>query len=238
MTNRSTNQGLMIYLSQNPCLEENAIKFYNTLISLQKEIGCAYKKIEENDPQFDKFIGQTYIKAMTDRNDGRTVVILGKDHHGMASQGYFDIDPDPYENKTGKGLGNLLRWGHLGDNIEDGILLVDFELGANNLLGVTRTPQEIQQLLRLLQSYKLDSKKQVYLTESSRIYEPEFGKAIRSMGIKTFGEWVNHEFDKVDTKPKTQITTKPKQKLTKKSLRSNCSNFGGFGGSLRSSSLW
>lgn len=233
-----TNQGLMVYLSQNPCLEENSARFYDALIDLQKAIGCEYKKVDENDRQFDRFIGQTYIKAMTHRNDGRTVIILGKDHHGTTGQNYFDIDPDPYKNETGRGFGDLVRWGHLGNSINDGILLVDFEINANSVAGVARTPQEVQQLLRFLQNYHFDQSKQVYLTESARIYEPEFGRGIRSVGIKTLGDWVNHEFDKISSpqveQPSTKKTKPHKEISTPQPVYS-----GGFGGgSLRSSSLW
>lgn len=223
-----TNQGIMVYLSQNPCLEREAVRFYDALIDLQKTIGCEYKQVEENDRQFDRFIGQTYIKAMTNRNDGRTVIILGKDHHGTAGQGYFDIDSDPYKNETGKGFGDLVRWGHLGNNIGDGVLLVDFEREANSVAGVARTPQEVQQLLRWLQNYRFDSSKQVYLTESARIYEPEFGKGIRLAGIKTLGDWVNHEFDNISVQQAEQSTTR----------KTSTSPRGSGGGSLRSSNLW
>ena len=233
-----TNRGIMVYLSKNPCLEEEAVKFYNALIGLQKTIGCEYKKVEENDRQFDRFVGQTYIKAMTHRNDGRTVIILGKDHHGTAGQGYFDIDPDPYKNETGRGFGDLVRWGHLGDCIDDGILLIDFETNANSSAGVTRTPQEVQQLLRWLQDYRFDSSKQVYLTESARIYEPEFGRAIRSVGIQTLGDWVNYEFHKNHSQQVEQSLIKKTEPDKKPSTPSPTNHRSFGGGSLRTSSLW
>ncbi len=233
-----TNQGLMVYLSQNPCLEENSARFYDTLIGLQKAIGCEYKEVEENDRQFDRFVGQTYIKAMTHRNDGRTVIILGKDHHGTAGQGYFDIDPDPYKNETGRGFGDLVRWGHLGNSIDDGILLVDFEINAAPVAGVARTPQEVQQLLKWLQDYHFDSSKQVYLTESARIYEPEFGRAIRSVGIQTLGDWVSREFDKNHSQKMKQPTKKTQPDKKSSTPSSLVRVFNHSGGSLRTSSLW
>ncbi len=233
-----TNQGIMVYLSQKPCLEKEAARFYGAIIGLQKTIGCEYKPVGENDRQFDGFVGQTYIKGMTNRNDGRTVIILGKDHHGTAGLGYFDIDQDPYKNETGKGFGDLVRWGHLGDSIDEGILLVDFEMDVDPVAGVARTPQEVQQLLKWLQDYRFDSSKQVYLTESARIYEPEFGRAIRSVGIKTLGDWVSHEFDKNYSQQPEQSITK-KTQPDEKALTPTPVNCGGVGrGSLRTSSLW
>lgn len=249
-TNKAINQGVMVYLSQNPCLERDATRFYDALIDLQKTIGCKYKKVKENDSQFDRFVGQTYIKGMTHRNDGRTIIILGKDHHGTAGQGYFNMDPQPYENKTGKGFGDLVRWGHLGDSLDDGAILVDFEMDANTSAGVTRTPQEVQQLLRWLSNYHFNSGKEVYLTESARIYEPGFGTAVRSMGIRTLEDWTEHEFDKVyshlaDGIEATEMPTRkkrPTRKRTVKKCKPEEHNYifmgRARGGSLCTSSLW
>ncbi|MBI5389871.1 hypothetical protein HZB02_00090 [Candidatus Woesearchaeota archaeon] len=238
---KPSNQGIMVYLSQDPCLEKEAARFYDALISLQKAVGCEYKKVEENERCFDKFVGQTYLKAMTHRDDGRTVIVLGKDHHGTAGQGYFDIDPDPYQNTTGRGFGDLVRWGHLGNSIDDGILLIDFERNANPVAGVARTPQEVQQLLRWLQDYHFDPKKEVYLTESTRIYQPEYGMAIRDVGIRTLGDWVQNEFDEGRPRQKTGVKKKETatQKSKPKSEPTNSSGWSGSsGGSLRTSDLW
>ena len=153
----------MIHLSRKACLDENPVKMYDALLKLQKGVGCTFRKLRKNDEQFDGFVGQAYLKAMTDSVDGRTVLIVGKDQHGVAGQGYFDIDPDPYTNKSGKGFGNLVRWAHLGDSIQTGIILVDFEKSGEPHLGNATIFSQVQNVLEHMCSTGIDKHKQVYL---------------------------------------------------------------------------
>ena len=189
------NQGPMIHLSRKACLDEDPIKMYDALLKLQKSVGCTFRKLRKNDEQFDGFVGQAYLKAMTDHTDGRTVLIVGKDQHGVAGQGYFDIDPDPYTNKSGKGFANLIRWAHLGDSIQSGILLVDFEHCGIPHLGNATNFTEVQKTLEHICSIGFDTRKNVYLTDCVSIRESSKGAELReSENVITLNDWLKHDF--------------------------------------------
>jgi len=191
-------QGPMIYLSRKACLDENPIKMYDALLKLQRSVGCTFRKLMKNDRQFDRFIGQAYLKAMTDYVNGRTVLLLGKDQHGVAGQGYFNIDPDPYTNKTGKGFENLVRWAHLGNSIRTGIILVDFEQNGQPNLGNARNFAQVQDNLEHICKLGIDKTKKVYLTDCVRIYEPIIGLELRiSKGLITLNDWLKYDFSDI-----------------------------------------
>src|SRR3989344_3987356 len=149
------------YLSRSGALEQEPEKVYNALFKLQRELGCIYRELKVNDRQFDTFVGQAYMKAMTERGTGRTCFLIGKDQHRVAGQEDFDIDPNPYINKTGKGFGNLIRWAHLGNILQSGIVLVDFELNGPANLGNARNVWDVQEVLQYLSHLGFPLKKKV-----------------------------------------------------------------------------
>jgi|SRR3989344_4642458 len=199
-------QGPMIYLSRKACLDTDPIKMYDALLRIQKSVGCNFIELKKNNRQFDEFVGQAYLKAMTDYTDGRTVLILGKDQHGVASQGYFEIDPDPYTNKTGKGFENLVRWAHLGDSIRSGIILVDFEHNGRPTLGNATNFAQVQDTLEHIAALGIDRTKKIYLTDCVRICEPNIGSEFRKKGLITLDDWLKQDFseDRKQIKRKEQ----------------------------------
>lgn len=204
-------QGPMIYLSRKACLDENPIKMYDALLKIQRSVGCTFKKLRKNDRQFDRFVGQAYLKAMTDYTDGRTVLILGKDQHGVAGQGYFQIDSDPYTNKTGDGFENLVRWAHLGNSIRTGIILVDFEQDGHTMLGNAVNFAQVQDTLEHICTLGIDKTKKVYLTDCVRIYEPNVGLELReSKGLKTLDDWLEYDFSNL-REPTKKLDKKPRK---------------------------
>ncbi len=195
MAEKMKNIKSLVYLSRAGALEKDSPRIYNTLFKLQKSLGCTFRKLDVNHRQFDNFVGQAYMKAMTEKKTSKTFFLLGKDQHGVAGQGDFDIDPDPYINKTGKGFGNLIRWAHLGDTLDKGIILVDFELNGHPNLGNARNLEEVKEILEYISNLGFPSKKIVYLTDCSKIYEPEIGKIIReSRGLLSLEDWIKDDF--------------------------------------------
>lgn len=180
---------LMVHVSGASCFRDPAI-FYNALFAAQQAMGCSFGSMPANDRQFDAYVGQPYLKAMTDLADGRTLLILGRDHHATAGQGSFGTDPAVYREPSEKGFGALARWAHLGSTLASGIVLVDFVPHAGARRGVATNCSQVQTLARYATELGFPREKPVYLVADDRIAEPEEAKRVRGQGIHTIGDWV------------------------------------------------
>ena len=206
---KAKQNGLMVHIGMNPGLNAHKYMIYDLMLSIQKTMGCEYRKMKENDRYFDRYIGQTYIKGMTTLKTKNNIIIIGKDHHEKVSQTYFP-------NKI------FIKLGFLGDTLSQGILLIDYQSDDGTLeSGVATNNKEVKNTLDILIESGMPSNKQVYLTESTKIHETKLGKKLRKQGVLTIKDWLNYKFKEEKHERYLGFTGNV-----------------GYGGSLRTSSLW
>ncbi|MBI5064629.1 hypothetical protein HZA97_00195 [Candidatus Woesearchaeota archaeon] len=128
---------------------ERIAQIDDDLLCFNAEAGSVLVRIKENDRKFDTFIKLPFTKGVTERETGRTLLILGDlAHHGEAMQGQFDVSQDPYQGK-GKAFGNTIRWINVG-GISDGFLGLDYRPNAPTNSGVARNEADVKFLANML----------------------------------------------------------------------------------------
>ncbi len=167
---------------------ESIPKIDEELLCYNAEVGSLLVRIKQNDRKFDTFVKMPFTKGVTERETGRTLLILGDlAHHGEAMQGQFDISEDPYEGK-GKAFGNTIRWINVG-GIKDGFVGIDYRPSAKQNLGVARSEADVKFLAGILMNYGYNEKKKLYLLEPPYIKESDEGKKLKKKGLETLLDW-------------------------------------------------
>ena len=173
---------------------ERIPKIDEEILCYNADPGFVLVRIKENDRQFDKFIKMPFTKGATERETGRTILIIGDlAHHGEAMQGQFDISDAPYTYE-GKAFGNTIRWVNIG-NLKQGFIGLDYRLNAKTNQGIATAPKDVKFLAETLLKYGYDSKKRLYLLEPPHIKESDEGKKFRTVKkLETLVEWSKANF--------------------------------------------
>lgn len=146
-------------------------------------------RVPQNDRQFDHFISLPFTKGVTERETGRTMLILGSNaHHVEAMQYQFDgVLWTKNDEEDVKQFGNTIRWINVG-NTKQGFIGIDYNPRAPQDAGVARTPEDIQFLTNALLQYGYDSKKRLFLLKPPYIQERPEGKVLRKERLECLAD--------------------------------------------------
>ncbi len=158
------------------------------ILCYNAEPGFVLVRLKENDRKFDKYVRLPFTKGVTERETGRTLLILGDlAHHGEAMQGQFDVAADPYAPGIKK-FGNTLRWINVG-GINEGFIGLDYRGQAESHEGVAISDEDVAFLANTLLQYGFDPHKRLYLLQPPYIKESDKGKQLRAGGLETLLDW-------------------------------------------------
>lgn len=146
-------------------------------------------RVPQNDPSFEQFVSLPFIKGVTERETGRTMIILGSNaHHIEAMQYQFHgvlwTQSDEEEIKR---FGDTIRWINVGDT-KNGFIGIDYNPLEVSSAGVAKNAKDIHFLAQTLVEQQFDPKKRLFLLNPPYIREREEGKALRRAGIDILGE--------------------------------------------------
>jgi len=151
-------------------------------------------RFPENDRYFDVYLSMPFTKGATERETGRTVLIMGSPrHHIDAVVGQFEGALWTEEEIDGvktdiKDYGNTVRWINVG-NLANGFIGLDYNPNSKSNEGVAQNPEDIQFLSKTLMEYGYDAKKRLFILKPPYIVEREEGKKMRQRGFETLGDW-------------------------------------------------
>ncbi len=143
---------------------------------------CSY-----NNPAFNMYVGLPFTKGVTERETGRTELILGSTaHHGEAMINQFDnVLWQPEDHSK---YGNTMRWLNVGDT-QTGFIGLDYNPQASADGGVATSLEDIVFLANTLQEYGFDRQKRLFLLKPPYIQESEEGRRLRRSGKETLGDY-------------------------------------------------
>jgi len=148
-------------------------------------------RFEKKDRKYDKFAALPFTKGVTERESGRTMLILGSNaHHIEAMQGQFNgVVWTPGEvNENKKKYGDTIRWINVGGTRE-GFVGLDYDPNLKKDDGVATTADDISFLAKTLMEYGYDPDKRLYLLTPPYIVESPAGKERRARGFNTLRDW-------------------------------------------------
>ncbi len=178
---------------QNPKREsgiaEKIYKIDDELLCYNVSPGFVLARIKSNDRRFDEYIKLPFTKGVTERESGRTMLIIGDlAHHGEAMQGQFDVTKNPYDG-AGKAFGNTIRWINVGDT-KKGFVGLDYRVNAQTNSGVARNQTDVKFIAETLLRYGYDPNKKLFLLEPPHIIESPQGRNYRrGHKLETLFEW-------------------------------------------------
>ncbi len=151
-------------------------------------------KYHLNERKFDIYVAMSFVKGVTERNTGRTMLILGSDsHHGEAMQGQFeDVLWRQTEKEELKIYGDTIRWINI-RTTEHGFIGIDYSPSAEIHEGVARSKDEVSFLAQTLMQFGFDEKKRLFVLQPPYIVERAEGKQWRSEGLKTLADYAKKE---------------------------------------------
>jgi len=206
ITNRPREEGHIIALvgtpqqgrpSRNP-LEEHLERIYQVdsdLLGYNLDGRMALLRLPQNDRSFDQYIALPFMKGVTERKTGRTLLIVGSDaHHGEAMQGQFDgviWKPD-----DGKQFGDTIRWINVGD-MQNGFIGLDYNPAAKQCDGVATCLENVKFLATTLLHAGYDHQKRLFLLKPPYIVEQDIGKRLRKQGLETLTDYSTKPMPKV-----------------------------------------
>lgn len=178
---------------------ESEIRITNELLGYNATKGIVLIRVEGNSRDFDVFVGMPFTKGVTDKKNGRTLLITGDyTHHGEAMQGQYDCDPEPYTNLDGKGFGDVIRWINVGTG-RQGFLGLDYNPKARKNSGMALTIKEVQHLCKALTDFGMDAEKYVRLLDVPHIKESKQGQILRvEHKLETLDDWVSADISKIN----------------------------------------
>jgi hypothetical protein len=146
-------------------------------------------RLSQNDTAMEQYIGLSFTKGVTERETGRTMLILGSNaHHIEVMQGQFEgVLWTKKDEEEIKKFGDTIRWINVGDT-KNGFLGVDYNPQAPADAGVARTPEDILFLSNTLLEYGYDKKTRLFVLKPPYIQERPEGKALRKDGLETIAE--------------------------------------------------
>lgn len=179
-------------------LEEHLERIYqvdNNLLGYNLDGRMVLLKLPQNDKNFDQYIALSFMKGVTERKTGKTLLILGSDaHHGEAMQGQFDgvlWKPD-----DAKQFGDTIRWINAGD-MRNGFIGLDYNPKAKQNDGIATSLDDVKFLATTLLHAGYDSQKRLFLLKPPYIIEQNMGKKLRRQGLETLMDYSEKHMPKV-----------------------------------------
>ena len=167
------------HIERLPCID-------NSVLSYNLTDGRILVKMNQNEPQFDLYVGLPFTKGVTERKTGRTELIIGSSaHHIDAMQQQFaGVVWDE------KQYGDSIRWINVGTT-HSGFIGLDYNPQAKENAGVAKSLDDVQFLSRTLLAYGYEKQKKLFLLKPPYIQEQEQGKIYREQGLTTLGEYAS-----------------------------------------------
>lgn len=143
--------------------------------------GRILMKVAQNNVNFDQYVGLPFTKGITERETGRTELILGSAaHHGEAMQGQYD---GALWAPTEKKYGNTLRWICVG-TLNQGFIGLDYQVRADVDAGIARNQQDIEFLAQTLLQYGYNENLKLFLLNPPHLQESKEGIKMRGRGLE------------------------------------------------------
>lgn len=160
---------------------ERIPKFDDELFGYNLEGRMLLLRQPKNDREFDSYVSLPFAKGVTERETGRTLLILGSNaHHIEAMQGQFSgVIWHKTDQKEVKKYGDTLRWINVG-NTKYGFIGLDYKPAAKKEDGVANSLDDIIFLAKTLIELGYDSNKKLYLLNPPYIAESDLGKKLRA----------------------------------------------------------
>lgn len=171
---------------------ERLLRIDDDLLGYNLEGGRVLLRCPQNERAFDVYIALPFVKGVTERETGRTLLILGSDaHHGEAMEDQFEgvVRPEREEDKR---YGQGVRWINVGDT-RQGFIDLDYNPTAKETDGVALNLLDIKFLARTLMEYGYDPQKRLFLLHPPYIREQDEGKKLRQGGWRTLRDYAQKE---------------------------------------------
>jgi hypothetical protein len=141
---------------------------------------------------FDSYVSLPFAKGVTERETGRTLLILGSNaHHIEAMQGQFSgVVWEKEDEIETKRYGNTLRWINVGDT-KHGFIGLDYQPTAKSSDGIANNLEDILFLAKTLVGYGYDDNKKLFLLNPPYIVESDLGKRLRTSNYLTLKDYLN-----------------------------------------------
>ena len=178
---KPSRQGRMEIVEQLTRIDDNLLGY--NLEGRQVLLRCA-----SNERDFDLYVAMPFVKGVTERESGRTMLILGSTaHHIEAMQGQFSGAVWDLESGV-KEYGNTMRWINVGKT-KEGFIGLDYNVGAQMNQGVARSLDDVRFLAGMLLELGYDPSKKLFLLEPPYIREREEWKKFRTQGYVTLEDY-------------------------------------------------
>lgn len=166
------------YTSQTPGVTQTNLQ---DLLSRAPQV---FDRRDENSRIFDEYIDKPFIKGVTERETGRSLLMI--DAHGVH---HSDVMVNQFKGADGqKNYGNTIRWISIGDN-GDGMIGVDYWGHARTFDGCARNLRDVRFVVTTLLNIGFSPKKPLFLVTPGHIQEHVRGKRIRNGNVASIGQY-------------------------------------------------
>ncbi|MEK6927271.1 MAG: hypothetical protein AABX11_02460 [Nanoarchaeota archaeon] len=147
-------------------------------------------KMKQNDTKYDQYIGLPFTKGVTERETGRTMLIIGSRLHHIEAMSYqFNgVLWTKDEERPVKEFGDTIRWINVGD-INSGFIGLDYNPSAPQTAGVATSKKDITFLASSLIKFGYYPNKRLFLLKPPYIQESQEGITSRKQGLETLADW-------------------------------------------------
>ena len=148
----------------------------------------------QNDREFDLYATLPFVKGITERETGRTLLILGSNaHHIEAMQGQFSGAVwTTKEHEELKKYGNTIRWINVGDT-KEGFIGLDYNSQARATDGVALNYQDLHFVAEILLQFGYSPQKKLFVLQPPYIVERAEGKEFRKQGLETLADYAKKD---------------------------------------------
>jgi hypothetical protein len=148
----------------------------------------------QNDRKFDLYTTLPFVKGVTERETGRTLLILGSNaHHIEAMQGQFSGTIWTIkEHEELKKYGNTIRWINVGDT-KEGFIGLDYNPQAKATDGVALQYQDVHFVAQTLLHFGYSPDKKIFILQPPYIVERAEGKEFRKQGLETLADYAKRD---------------------------------------------
>lgn len=166
-------------------------KISNDLLGYNLDGRLVLMRCEKNDRGFDNYITLPFTKGVTERETGKTLLILGSNaHHIEAMQNQFQgvvwTNNDEAEVKK---FGDTIRWINVGDT-KQGFIGIDYNPNAKSSDGVATKREDIAFLAKVLVDFGYDAQKRLYLLNPPYIKLSDQGRKMLSECYFTLQDYI------------------------------------------------
>lgn len=180
-------------VSRRPSKEhmETFQRISNDLLGYNLDGKLVLMRCDKNDRGFDSYITLPFTKGVTERETGKTLLILGSNaHHIEAMQNQFKgVVWDKDDEIEVKRFGNTIRWINVGDT-KQGFIGIDYNPSAKSSDGVATKREDIGFLAKVLVDFGYDAQKKLYLLNPPYIRLSDDGKKLLSQCYLTLQDYI------------------------------------------------